>query len=71
VLHTWSQNLLPHPHVHCVVPAGGLSPLASRGNLSPTGITSARFRGVISHMGGTVTERTPGGDARWSTKALR
>jgi hypothetical protein len=26
VLHTWSQNLLHHPHVHCVVPAGGLSP---------------------------------------------
>ena len=25
VLHTWSQNLLFHPHVHCVVPAGGLS----------------------------------------------
>ena len=26
VLHTWGQNLLYHPHVHCVVPAGGLSP---------------------------------------------
>jgi len=26
VLHTWSQNLQHHPHVHCVVPAGGLSP---------------------------------------------
>jgi hypothetical protein len=26
VLHTWGQNLLLHPHVHCVVPAGGLSP---------------------------------------------
>jgi hypothetical protein len=26
VLHTWGQNLLHHPHVHCVVPAGGLSP---------------------------------------------
>jgi hypothetical protein len=25
ILHTWSQNLLPHPHVHCVIPAGGLS----------------------------------------------
>jgi hypothetical protein len=23
VLHTWGQNLLHHPHVHCVVPAGG------------------------------------------------
>jgi hypothetical protein len=25
VLHTWSQKLSIHPHVHCVVPAGGLS----------------------------------------------
>jgi hypothetical protein len=25
VLHTWNQQLLHHPHVHCVVPAGGLS----------------------------------------------
>ena len=26
VLHTWGQTLQPHPHVHCVVPGGGLSP---------------------------------------------
>lgn len=26
VLHTWGQNLLAHPHVHCVIPAGGLAP---------------------------------------------
>ena len=25
VLHTWGQNLLHHPHVHCVIPVGGLS----------------------------------------------
>jgi hypothetical protein len=25
VLHTWGQNLQHHPHIHCVVPAGGLS----------------------------------------------
>jgi hypothetical protein len=30
VLHTWGQNLEHHPHVHCVVPGGGLSPDASR-----------------------------------------
>ena len=30
VLHTWGQNLLLHPHVHCVIPAGGLSPDHSR-----------------------------------------
>ena len=26
VLHTWGQNLFHHPHLHCIVPGGGLSP---------------------------------------------
>ena len=26
ILHTWGQNLLFHPHIHCVVPSGGLAP---------------------------------------------
>jgi len=26
ILHTWGQNLLHHPHLHCVVPGGGVSP---------------------------------------------
>ena len=26
ILHTWGQKLEPHPHIHCVVPGGGLSP---------------------------------------------
>jgi hypothetical protein len=26
VLHTWGQNLDHHPHVHCIVPGGGISP---------------------------------------------
>jgi hypothetical protein len=30
VLHTWSQTVMYHPHIHCVVPAGGLSPDGSR-----------------------------------------
>lgn len=30
VLHTWGQNLLHHPHVHCVVPGGGISPDGTR-----------------------------------------
>jgi hypothetical protein len=25
ILHTWGQNLQHHPHLHCVVPGGGLS----------------------------------------------
>jgi hypothetical protein len=26
ILHTWGQNLLHHPHLHCAIPAGGFSP---------------------------------------------
>ncbi len=26
ILHTWGQTLTPHPHIHCVVPGGGLAP---------------------------------------------
>jgi len=35
VLHTWNQKLQHHPHVHCVVPAGGLAPDRSRWISSP------------------------------------
>jgi hypothetical protein len=51
VLHTWNQKLLHHPHVHCVVPAGGLSPdhtrwIATRpGFFLPVRVLSRVFRG--------------------------
>jgi hypothetical protein len=51
VLHTWGQTLQPHPHVHCVVPGGGLSPdqthwISSRSTfLLPVKVLSRVFRG--------------------------
>lgn len=51
VLHTWGQNLLHHPHVHCVVPGGGLAPdsdrwVACRKNFFlPVRVLSRVFRG--------------------------
>jgi hypothetical protein len=51
ILHTWGQTLQPHPHIHCVVPGGGLSPnhtrwIASRFNfLLPVKVLSRLFRG--------------------------
>jgi hypothetical protein len=30
VLHTWGQNLDHHPHVHCIVPGGGIAPDGGR-----------------------------------------
>ncbi len=51
VLHTWGQNLQHHPHVHCVVPAGGIAPDHSRwvhpstGFFLPVRVLSKVFRG--------------------------
>jgi hypothetical protein len=55
VLHTWSQKLTAHPHVHCVVPAGGLSPdhtrwVRSRDNyFLPKEVLQQVFRGKFVH----------------------
>jgi hypothetical protein len=35
VLHTWGQALHHHPHLHCIVPAGGISPDQTRWNCLP------------------------------------
>ena len=51
VLHTWGQDLHPHPHVHCVVPGGGLSAQGSRwiscrkNFFLPVRVLSRLFRG--------------------------
>ncbi|MBZ5635894.1 MAG: IS91 family transposase [Acidobacteriia bacterium] len=51
VLHTWGQNLSHHPHIHCVVPGGGMSSDRSRwvgsGDrfLLPIVVLSRLFRG--------------------------
>ena len=37
ILHSWGQNLLHHPHLHCVVPGGGLSPDHERWISCPPG----------------------------------
>lgn len=50
ILHTWGQNLLHHPHLHCVVPAGGLAQDGSRwvacrpGFFLPVRVLSRLFR---------------------------
>jgi hypothetical protein len=51
ILHTWGQNLMDHPHIHCVVPGGGLSPDRARwvscrkGFFIPVRVMSSLFRG--------------------------
>lgn len=54
VLHTWGQNLSLHPHIHCIVPAAGLT---LKGNLKhitkngkylyPVPMLSSVFRGKL------------------------
>jgi Putative transposase/Transposase zinc-binding domain len=53
VLHTWGQNLQHHPHVHCIVPGGGLSPDGTRwvackiGFFLPVRVLSRLFRRLL------------------------
>jgi hypothetical protein len=50
VLHTWGQSLVHHPHLHCVIPGGGLSPDGQRwipcrpGFFLPVRVLSRFFR---------------------------
>ena len=54
VLHTWGQSLHLHPHLHCVVPGGGISPDGARwieckkeSFFLPVKVLSCRFRNVF------------------------
>ena len=53
VLHSWGQNLHFHPHLHCVVPGGGLSPdhqrwiPGRRKFLLPVKVLSSLFRRLL------------------------
>jgi Putative transposase/Transposase zinc-binding domain len=53
VLHTWNQQLQHHPHLHCLVPAGGLAPDSSRwiacrpNYFLPVRVLSCMFRGKM------------------------
>jgi Putative transposase/Transposase zinc-binding domain len=55
VLHSWGQNLMHHPHLHCLVPGGGIAPdgkswIACRpGFCLPVRLLSRMFRGLFLH----------------------
>ncbi len=56
VLHTWGQTMVYHPHIHMMVPAGGLSEDASEWIPSgtkfflPVKVLSAVFRGTLCRL---------------------
>src|SRR5438552_8744658 len=63
VLHTWGQNLLFHPHLHCVVPGGGISPDRKRwiacrpGFFLPVRVLSRLFRRLfLEHLQATFDQ---------------
>ena len=50
VLHTWGQNLMHHPHIHCIVPGGGLNSInqwihTKKKFFIPVKVLSRKFRG--------------------------
>ena len=53
VLHTWGQNLMHHPHLHCLVPGGGIAPngqswIACKPRfVFPVPVLSRLFRGLL------------------------
>jgi hypothetical protein len=62
VLHTWSQTLILHPHVHCVVPGGGFSidqrrwiGVRKRSFFLPVRVLSRRFRTLLCKSLETVS----------------
>jgi hypothetical protein len=63
VLHTWGQNLHLHPHVHCVVPGGGICPEGDRwvscrpGFLLPVRLLSRLFWGKFLDLLGRAYDR--------------
>ena len=53
VLHTWGQNLMHHPHLHCLIPGGGIAPDGQRwvacrpGFFLPVRVLSRMFRSLF------------------------
>ena len=53
VLHTWGQNLLHHPHIHFLVPGGGIAPdgqgwiVCRSGFFLPVRVLSRMFRALF------------------------
>ena len=57
ILHTWGQNLMDHPHIHCIVPGGGLTPDENNWTSSrekffiPVKVISSLFKGkFLAHL---------------------
>lgn len=63
ILHTWGQNLSYHPHIHMIVPAGGLTEdmmewrASSRKFFMSVKVISAVFRGILYRLMAEAVEK--------------
>jgi hypothetical protein len=63
VLHTWGQTLTYHPHIHMIVPAGGLSEdemewiSSGKKFFLPVKVLSGLFRGILCRLIGQAVEK--------------
>lgn len=78
VLHTWTQTLLYHPHVHVLVPGGGLSPDGTcwresrNGFFLPVRVLATVFRGkLLSELERAVREQDIRFDEADARRALK
>ena len=69
ILHTWSQSLIDHPHIHCIVTGGGLAPDGAqwidvqKDYFAPVKVLSRLFRGKFLYH---LTKAAASGDLTYS-----
>ena len=85
ILHTWGQNLMYHPHLHVIVPGGGLTPAglwrpARKKFFLPVKVLARKFRGKflaylqqarLAFYGTVEALRAPAAFAAWLTPLYR
>jgi len=74
VLHTWGQNLMTHPHLHCIVPAGGWNDNQGKWNPSskkffiPVKVMSRMFKGKFMAL---LRKEYTGGNLKFTGELSR
>ena len=70
VLHTWNQQVMHHPHLHCLVPAGGISPDGSAMATLPAQVLPSG-EGACKDVPWKVSRSRTRGLCPWQASILR
>jgi len=62
ILHTWSQTLMLHPHIHLIIPAGGIT---ANGTWKAT-ISKGKFLFDVEHLSPVFRARFVAGVRKWA-----